>query len=82
MIRVIYLLTTKDRPRRCAFTQASLDGEKWTFVHETTGKRQNVSDRDMVERAAELRGWTASVYRLGVVLIVTPAQSASFGAST
>jgi hypothetical protein len=65
MVRVIYLLSIENRARRLALVDASVAGRIWT--HENS--RRRVTDRDMVEIAATLAGWTESVYRFGCAFI-------------
>jgi hypothetical protein len=61
MVRVVFLLAQKDREYRKALVEASVAGKKWT----QNGSRKNVTDREMVELANGLQGWTESVYRFG-----------------
>ena len=72
MIRVVFLLTTGSRKQREAFIKASLAGEKWSVVNTKTGKKQPITDRDMVGRAKKLRHWTESVYRFGCAFMAAP----------
>ncbi len=65
MVRVIYLLTVADRAYRRELIAASLAGRPWTHK----GKRRRVTDRDMVDLAQKLHGWTESVYRFGCAFI-------------
>jgi hypothetical protein len=65
MIRVIYLLSTSDVTYRDELIKASVEGRVWT---EKSGKRR-ITDRDMVDLATELHGWTESVYRFGCAFI-------------
>ena len=60
MIRVIHLLSIQDRERRSQLIEASVRGRKWTHAN---GSR--ITDREMVELADRLQGWTRSVYRFG-----------------
>jgi hypothetical protein len=64
MIRVIYLLAIKNLPERRRLIQQTLCGQKWQ-VKSPKGKYRNVTDREMVDLAQELQGWTQSVYRFG-----------------
>lgn len=64
MVRVIYLLA-QSAGRREQLIEASVRGEKWT----QEGTRAKVTDKDMVELAQELQGWTQSVYKFGCAFI-------------
>mgnify|MGYP007043344335 CR=1 FL=1 len=64
MVRVIYLLAQSSE-RREQLIEASVRGEKWT----QEGTRAKVTDRNMVELAQELQGWTQSVYKFGCAFI-------------
>lgn len=63
MIRVIYLL---EQPRsvRTQLVTSSVSGERWRIAT-TNGKTKVVSDRDMVDHAERLHGWTRNVYDFG-----------------
>lgn len=65
MVRVIYLLSITDRPYRRQLIEASVNGTKWT----AKGKSACVTDREMVELAQTLQGWTQSVYKFGCAFI-------------
>jgi len=54
MIRVIFLLSLADREYRTQLIDAAVNGSKWTHK----GKRSRITDRDMVNVATQLRGWT------------------------
>lgn len=64
MVRVIYLLTLNPE-RRELMIEASVKGEKW--LQESS--RAAVTDREMVELAQTLQGWTQSVYKFGCAFI-------------
>ncbi len=64
MVRVIYLLT-QDPERRETLINASVCGEKWSQV----SSRAKVTDKEMVELAQTLQGWTQSVYKFGCAFI-------------
>lgn len=64
MIRVIYLLTQKPI-RRTSLIESSVSGERWR----RSGSRSAMTDREMVEIAHELQGWTQSVYKFGCAFI-------------
>lgn len=64
MVRVIYLLT-QGPERRSQLVEASVRGEKWS----QEGSRAKVTDREMVELAQMLQGWTQSVYKFGCAFI-------------
>jgi hypothetical protein len=64
MVRVIYLLSVSDRVRRAQLITAVANGKKW--MGEKSGR---VTDREMVDLAQRLHGWTGSVYRFGCAFI-------------
>lgn len=65
MVRVIFLLSQKDRRFRNSLLEATLNGKRWK---RKKGKGY-VTDREMVELANRLEGWTESVYRFGCAFI-------------
>ncbi len=65
MIRVIYLLSIDDIDYRNELIELSVQGKKWT----RKGNKAQVTDRDMVELANRLKGWTQSVYKFGCAFI-------------
>lgn len=65
MVRVIYLLSIVDKPYRQQLIDASVSGEKW----KVNGKKASITDREMVELAQTLQGWTQSVYKFGCAFI-------------
>ena len=65
MVRVIYLLSIADKPYRQQLVDASVNGAKWT----AKGKSGCITDREMVELAQSLHGWTQSVYKFGCAFI-------------
>lgn len=64
MVRVIYLLTQQP-DRRTALIEASVAGEKWSKEN----SRASVTDKEMVDLAQDLQGWTRSVYKFGCAFI-------------
>jgi hypothetical protein len=64
MVRVIYLLSLPIE-RRLYLISSSVNGEKW--------RRENssgaITDREMVDLAQKLNGWTRSVYKFGCAFI-------------
>lgn len=64
MVRVIYLLTQRPE-RRELLIDASVRGEQWS----RTSSRAKVTDKEMVELAQTLQGWTQSVYKFGCAFI-------------
>lgn len=64
MVRVIYLLTQRPE-RRELLIEASVKGEKWS----QESSRVTVTDREMVDLAQGLQGWTQSVYKFGCAFI-------------
>jgi hypothetical protein len=68
MVRVIFLLQIKDITERRRLIGSTLRGDKWK-VHTTQGKLRDVTDREMVNLAQQLQGWTQSVYRFGCAFV-------------
>lgn len=68
MIRVIYLLAVNDLAERQRLIDSTLRGEKWK-VRTTKGKWRDVTDREMVDLAQHLQGWTQSVYKFGCAFV-------------
>lgn len=64
MIRVIYLLT-QNKDRRELLIDASVNGESWR----QEASKAKVTDKEMVELAQTLQGWTQSVYKFGCAFI-------------
>ena len=64
MIRVIYLLS-QNTDRRNQLIDAAANGEKWSQA----GSRAKVTDKEMVDLAQSLQGWTQSVYKFGCAFI-------------
>ena len=65
MIRLIFLLSIDDIDYRNELIEFSVQGKKWT----RKGGKSQVTDRDMVELANQLKGWTQSVYKFGCAFI-------------
>ena len=65
LIRVIFLLSIRDREYRAQLTDAAVHGKKWTH----RGTRRRITDRDMVNLASKLHGWTESVYGFGCAFV-------------
>ena len=68
MVRVIYLLAITERAEQQRLIQDTLLGKRWR-VQGDNGKFRNVTDREMVDLAQWLTGWTQSVYRFGCAFI-------------
>ena len=68
MVRVIWLLSLQDTTERDRLIHATLSGQKWT-MKTRNGKERQITDRDMVELAQNLHGWTQSVYKFGCAFI-------------
>ncbi len=64
MIRVIYLLH-QDTDYQSELLQASIEGKQW----KTKDGKKKITDREMVELADSLHGWTKSVYKFGCAFI-------------
>lgn len=65
LVRVIFLLAQQDREYRNLLIEAAVEGKTWS----ASESRQRVTDREMVELANKLHGWTRSVYRFGCAFI-------------
>jgi hypothetical protein len=73
MIRVIYLLN-QNIDEQLRLLTLSLRGEKWSIATDN-GKFRKITDRDMVEIAENLHGWSGNVYRFGCSFIhLSPAH--------
>src|SRR5574341_1913568 len=68
MIRVIYLLTVKDLTERQRLIGSTLLGERWK-VQTPKGRWRDVTDRETVDLAQALQGWTQSVYKFGCAFV-------------
>jgi hypothetical protein len=68
MVRVIFLLKVKNITERRRLINATLRGEQWK-VPTAKGKHRAVTDREMVNLAQQLQGWTQSVYRFGCAFV-------------
>lgn len=68
MIRVIYLLKITNPVERQRLIQSTLRGEKWRVLT-PKGKHHDVTDREMIDLAQQLQGWTQSVYRFGCAFV-------------
>lgn len=64
MVRVIYLLTQKSE-RRELLIEASVTGKQWSREE----AKARVTDKEMVDLAQTLQGWTQSVYKFGCAFI-------------
>jgi hypothetical protein len=64
MVRVIYLLTQRPE-RRELLIEASVTGKQWS----REGAKARVTDKEMVDLAQTLQGWTQSVYKFGCAFI-------------
>jgi len=68
MIRVIYLLSIRDFAERNRLIHSTLTGKKWKKTN-AKSKSQDITDKDMVDLAQNLQGWTRSVYKFGCSFI-------------
>ena len=68
MIRVIFLLEVADQVERQRLIKSTLFGEKWKILTHR-GKARDVTDREMVNLAQQLQGWTQSVYKFGCAFV-------------
>jgi hypothetical protein len=68
MIRIIYLLAVTDITERQRLIDSTLRGENWK-IRTNKGKWRTITDREMVNLAQHLQGWTQSVYRFGCAFV-------------
>lgn len=68
MIRVIYLLKIDDLDVRRGLMQMTLEGQPWS-AETSKGRRRRVTDREMVNLADRLQGWSEIVYRFGCAFV-------------
>lgn len=68
MVRVIFLLAIDNMEERRRLIAQTVNGENWTVIS-GKGKIRKVTDREMVELANKLQGWTLSVYKFGCAFI-------------
>lgn len=64
MVRVIYLLA-QSCERRTLLIESSVNGKKWSQQN----SKGAITDREMVDLAQHLQGWTRSVYKFGCAFI-------------
>ena len=64
MVRCIYLLNFNDLHVRELLVNQTLNGERWRYPN-----RRLITDREMVDIADGLQGWTNSVYKFGCAFI-------------
>jgi hypothetical protein len=64
MVRVIYLLN-QTKEHRNFLIESSVNGKLWFQQH----SRAKITDKEMVEYAQTLQGWTQSVYKFGCAFI-------------
>jgi hypothetical protein len=65
LVRVIFILSQSDDDYRKLLLGDSVSGRRWTRI----GRKQHVTDKEMVEIADRLQGWTKSVYSFGCAFI-------------
>lgn len=68
LVRVIYLENTPDVRERLRLMSLTIAGDKWNRLT-SNGKHAQITDRDMVDMANNLNGWSKSVYRFGCAFI-------------
>ncbi|UCQ41951.1 hypothetical protein DCF38_04120 [Edwardsiella piscicida] len=68
MVRAIYLLSEKDVTNRERLAGQTLTGEKWTSLS-VNNKMRTITDKEMVDLANDLQGWSKSVYKFGCAFI-------------
>lgn len=67
MVRIIFLLS-KNKLEREKYATELLGGQRWK-MKTITGKERNVLDKDLIDLAQTLQGWTRSVYKFGCAFI-------------
>ncbi len=65
LVRVVFLLAQGDRHCRHQLIGDVVSGRKWT----RSGSLKPITDREMVDLANALHGWTKSVYAFGCAFI-------------
>ena len=65
MVRVMFLLSISDLTLREHFISQTLNGAKWSYPN----TNKIVTDKQMVDLANQLYGWTLFVYKLGCAFI-------------
>ena len=65
LVRVVFVLAQKDRQYRRRLIEDSVSGRRWR----RPDSKQQVTDREMVDLADTLHGWTRSVYAFGCAFI-------------
>jgi REP element-mobilizing transposase RayT len=68
MVLVIYLLAISDLNERKRLIQQTINGNKW-IIKTIKRKERHITDRELVELANQLQGWTKSVYKFGCAFI-------------
>lgn len=68
MVRVIYLVDIADDTERKRLISDTMAGNKWK-IKTANSKFRDVTDREMVDVAQKLHGWTQSVYKFGCAFI-------------
>jgi len=63
-IRIIYLGEISDFGERERLISQTLSGEKWT-ISTINNKKKQLTDKDMVEKSTELKGYIQYVYKFG-----------------
>jgi hypothetical protein len=63
-IRVMYLGRISDISERERLMNLTLSGEKWTALT-ANGKLKQITDKDLVNKATELKGYIHYVYKFG-----------------
>lgn len=67
-VRIIFLGRINDISERRRLMKQTLNNEKW-IVLTSNNKSRVVTDRDMIERATELKGYVSYVYKFGCSFI-------------
>lgn len=68
MVRTIFLIEQRDPGLRARLLEQAVSGESWRLPT-AKGTLKKVYDRDMVDLAQNLHGWTQLVYRFGCSFI-------------
>ncbi len=67
-IRIMYLGRIPNIPERERLMALTLEGKKWNMLTENNKSKQ-ITDKDMIEKANELKGYIHYVYKFGCAFI-------------
>jgi hypothetical protein len=78
LVRVMYLLSITDMSYQEQLIKESIEGRQWR----TKDGKKKITDREMVELANTMHGWTSSVYKFGCAFIHLLLATARKGGKT